>query len=115
MPETRQQNSTRRWHVRHRGRRSQVPIYLRKFLRMFVYQNEWKVLPMAAIIAGLVAMVVRNMLFLSREGTMMGVLALVCVAIWNGWKPTRLKTKTVLGDYHLEQSLANSSDSINLC
>ena len=63
MPETRQQNSTRRWHVRHRGRRSQVPIYLRKFLRMFVYQNEWKVLAMAAVIAGLVAMVVRNISF----------------------------------------------------
>ena len=84
MPETRQQNSTRRWHIRHRGRTSQVSIYLRKFLRMFVYQSEWKVLPMAAVIAGLVAMVIRNMLFLSREGTTMGVLALVCVAIWNG-------------------------------
>ena len=69
---------------RHRSRGSQVSIYLGKFLRMFVYQNEWKVLPMAAVIAGLVAMVIRSMLFQSMEGTMMGTLALTCVGIWNG-------------------------------
>ena len=69
---------------RHRCRGSQVSIYLGKFLRMFVYQNEWKVLPMAAVIAGLVAMVIRSMLFQSMEGTMMGTLALTCVGIWNG-------------------------------
>ena len=84
MPETMVNPSVRRWRIRHRGRFSQVWIYLGKFLRMFIYQNEWKVLPMAAVIAGLVAMVIRSMLFLSKEGTMMGTLALVCVAIWNG-------------------------------
>ena len=84
MPETMVDTSVRRWRIRHRGRFSQVWIYLGKFLRMFIYQNEWKVLPMAAVIAGLVAMVIRSMLFLSKEGTMMGTLALVCVAIWNG-------------------------------
>ena len=84
MPETMVDTSVRRWRIRHRGRSSQVGIYLGKFLRMFIYQNEWKVLPMAAVIAGLVAMVIRSMLFLSKEGTMMGTLALVCVAIWNG-------------------------------
>ena len=84
MPETTVDTSVRRWRIRHRGRSSQVGIYLGKFLRMFIYQNEWKVLPMAAVIAGLVAMVIRSMLFLSKEGTMMGTLALVCVAIWNG-------------------------------
>ena len=84
MPETITNSSARQWRVRHHGRFSQVSIYLGKSLRMFIYQNEWKVLPMAAVIAGLVAMVVRDMLFLSREGTMMGTLALACVAIWNG-------------------------------
>ena len=49
--------------IRHRGRESQVPIYLGKLFRMFVYQNDWKVLPMAAVIAGLVAMVIRNIFF----------------------------------------------------
>ncbi len=70
--------------VRHRGRRSQVPIFLGKFLRMFLYQSDWKVLPMAAVIAALVSMVIRSMLFITMEGTLMGSFALCCVAIWNG-------------------------------
>ena len=70
--------------IRYRGRRSQILIYLGKFLRMFVYQNDWKVLPMAAVIAGLVAMVIKNMFFISMEGTLMASFALTCVGIWNG-------------------------------
>ena len=70
--------------IRYRERGEQVTIYLGKFLRMFVYQNDWKVLPMAAVIAGLVALVVRDMLFRTMEGTLMSAFALVCVAIWNG-------------------------------
>ena len=70
--------------IRYRGRRSQILIYLGKFLRMFVYQNDWKVLPMSAVIAGLVAMVVKNMFFISMEGTLMASFALTCVGIWNG-------------------------------
>ena len=70
--------------VRHRGRGAQIGIYLGKMLRMFVYQNDWKVLPMAALIAGLVGMVVRRRLFLTMEGTLMGSFAMVMVCIWNG-------------------------------
>lgn len=70
--------------IRYTGRVSQVWIYLGKFLRMFVYQNDWKVLPMSAIIAGLVAMVVRSMLFRTMIDTLEGAFALTCVAIWNG-------------------------------
>ena len=70
--------------LRYRGRGAQVRIYLGKFLRMFVYQNDWKVLPMAALIAGLVGMVIRKRLFISMEGTLVGAFAMVCVAIWNG-------------------------------
>ena len=70
--------------IRRRGRRSQILIYLGKFLRMFVYQNDWKVVPMAAVIAGLVAIVIRSMYFRTMEGTLMGAFALACVAIWNG-------------------------------
>ncbi len=70
--------------VRHRGRGSQVSIYFGKLLRMFVYQNDWKVLPMAALIAGLVGMVIRKRFFINMEGTLMGAFSMVCVCIWNG-------------------------------
>ncbi len=74
----------RRFRARHRGRGSQVWIYLGKLLRMFVYQSDWKVLPMAALIAGLVGMVIHKRMFINMEGTLMGAFALVCVCIWNG-------------------------------
>ncbi len=85
MPETNmEQNRQQIELVRHRGRLSQIRIYLGKFLRMFIYQNDWKVLPMAAVIAGLVAMVTQNSFFLTMEGTLMGAFILSCIAIWNG-------------------------------
>ena len=68
----------------HRGRTSQVPIYLKKQLRFFIYESDWKVLVMAAIIAGLVALVIRRKIFVNMEGTLIGAFALTCVAIWNG-------------------------------
>ena len=71
--------------IRHRGRIEQVGIYFMKMLRMFVYQNDWKLLPMAVIIAGLVSLVVKNDFFVTMEGTLKGALALSCVAIWNGF------------------------------
>ncbi len=74
----------RRIAIRHRGRAAQVGIYFGKLLRMFVYQSDWKVLPMAALIAGLVGMVIRKRMFINMEGTLMGSFALVCVCIWNG-------------------------------
>ena len=77
-------NTSRRMKLRHRGRGAQVWIYLGKMLRMFVYQNDWKVLPMAALIAGLVGMVIRKRLFLNMEGSLMGAFAMVMVCIWNG-------------------------------
>ncbi len=70
--------------MRHRGRISQVNIYFGKFVRIFIYQNDWKVLPMAAVIAGMVSLVIRHRFRLNMEGTLMGALALACVAIWNG-------------------------------
>ena len=71
--------------LKHRGRLSQLFIYLGKFLRMFVYQSDWKVIPMGAIIAGVVTFVVGQNMFVTQEGTLMGVFALVCVCIWNGF------------------------------
>ncbi len=63
----------------------QIPIYLGKFFRMFIYMDDWKVLPMAAIIAGLVAFVAGKNMFVSMEGCMMGSLAMTCICIWNGF------------------------------
>jgi len=66
------------------GRVSQIGIYFRKFLRMFVYQSDWKVLPISAVIVALVTLVVGKNMFLTQEGTTFGTFALTCVCIWNG-------------------------------
>jgi len=84
MAEMKENASSRKMKIRYRGRVSQVGIYLGKLLRMFIYQSDWKVLPMAALIAGLVGLVIRNKLFLTMEGSLMGAFSLVCVCIWNG-------------------------------
>ena len=70
--------------VRHRDRVSQIPIYLGKQLRFFINESDWKVIPMAAIIAGLVALVIRNKMFLNMEGSLIGAFALTCIGLWNG-------------------------------
>ena len=85
MAEMSVKNKSRRFfRFRHRGRVAQVGIYLGKLIRMFVYQNDWKVLPMAALIGGLVGMVIRRRLFITMEGTLLGGFAMVMVCIWNG-------------------------------
>ena len=71
--------------IRYNGRIRQTFIYLGKLLRMFIYQNDWKVLPMAAIIAGMVTFAVGNNIFKTQEGTLSGCFSLVCVCIWNGF------------------------------
>ena len=71
--------------LQYTGRLLQVRIYLGKFLRMFVFQNDWKILPMGAIIAAVVTFVIGTNLFQTQEGTKIGVFALVCVCIWNGF------------------------------
>ena len=69
---------------RHRDRISQIPIYLGKQFRFFINESDWKVLPMAAVIAILVAVVIRTRLFTSMEGCLISSFALACVALWNG-------------------------------
>ncbi len=71
--------------VRYKGRWAQTRIYLGKLLRMFVYQNDWKVLPMGAFIAAVVTLVVGANMFVTQEGTINGAFALTCVCIWNGF------------------------------
>ena len=84
MPENVKEKTSRRMKIRHRQRGPQVWIYLGKLLRMFVYQTDWKVLPMSAMIAGLVGLVTRKTCYLNMEGTLMGAFAMTCVCIWNG-------------------------------
>ncbi len=69
----------------YRGRGYQTCIYLGKLFRMFLFQNDWKVLPMSAVIAGLVSFAVGQNLFKTMEGTLMGTFALSCVCVWNGF------------------------------
>ena len=71
--------------VKYRGRFAQMRIYLGKLLRMFAYQNDWKVLPMGAFIAAVVTLVVGANMFVNQEGTINGAFALTCVCIWNGF------------------------------
>ena len=85
MSETRAEKDAKRlFKARYRGRFAQIWIYLARHLAMFMYQSDWKVLPMAALIAGLVGMVIRNRLFITMEGTLLGGFAMVMVCIWNG-------------------------------
>ena len=84
MPEERRQNPFRRIRMRYRGRVSQIQIYLGKMLRMFLYQSDWKVLPMSAMVAGLVGLVIRKRFFATMEGTLMSALAVTCLCLWNG-------------------------------
>ena len=84
MAEMKETRTKRVRRVHHTGRGSQVGIYLGKQLRFFINESDWKVLPMAAIIAGLVAMVIRRRVFVNMEGALIGGFALACVAIWNG-------------------------------
>lgn len=71
--------------TKHTGRIPQTIIYLGKLFRMFIFQNDWKVLPMAAIIAGLISFAVGKDLFKTMEGTIMGTFAISCICIWNGF------------------------------
>ncbi len=85
MPRKQVARKEARIQTRYRGRLDQVRIYLGKFLRMFIYQNDWKVLPMTVLVAGLVGLVIRRDFMVSMEGTLKGALALACVSIWNGF------------------------------
>ena len=71
--------------TRYIGRCEQTAIYLGKLFRMFLFQNDWKVLPMSALIAGVVTIVVGMNIFITMEGTLLGAFALSCICVWNGF------------------------------
>ena len=68
----------------YKSRAEQVPVYLGKQFRLMFTEKNWKVLPMAAIIAFLVVYVLGQKMFRNMEFTKYGSLAVVCVCIWNG-------------------------------
>ena len=68
----------------YRGRLGQIPIYLGKCFRSFLYMDDWKMLPMAAVISGIVSLVACQYLFKTMEGTTTGGFTLICVCIWIG-------------------------------
>lgn len=70
--------------VKYCGRCGQMLIYLRRAFRLCVTQSDWKVLPMSALIAGLVTYVIGGTIFVNQERTLLGAFALACVGIWNG-------------------------------
>ena len=84
MAETGANYSERVLTIRHRGRIKQIGIFFWKFLRMFVYQSDWKFLPMAALIAGLVGFALGADFGSNMEGTLTAAFAVICVCIWNG-------------------------------
>ena len=69
---------------RYRGRLSQTGICFGKLVRIFFFQTDWKTLPMAALIAGLVTFAIGTNMFKTQEGTFNGCFSFVCVSIWIG-------------------------------
>ena len=84
MPEEKTNVNPRQVRMRHLGRRGQIGVYFWKLLRMFLYQSDWLVLPMSALIAGLVGMVIAGRYHVYMEGTAMSSLAITCACLWNG-------------------------------
>ena len=70
--------------VGYKSRLEQIPVYLGKQFRLMIYEKNWKVLIMAAIISVLVVYVFGDAMFRNMEYTKYGSLAIVCVCIWNG-------------------------------
>ena len=77
-------NNTIQLKLRHASGLEQIGIYFGKFLRMFIYQNDWLMVMMAALVAVLVGFALGGDFRVTREGTLTGGFAVVCVCIWNG-------------------------------
>ena len=84
MADSNHNDSTNKLNIRYMGRLGQAVVYFGKLVRVFIYQNDWITLPMSALIAGLVSLALGKDFGVTKEGTLMGVFALVCVCLWNG-------------------------------
>ncbi len=70
--------------VQHKSGLEQIGIYFGKFLRSFIYQNDWIKLFMSMLIAILVGFALSGDFRVTREGTLTGGFAVICVCLWNG-------------------------------
>lgn len=70
--------------IRHAGGFEQIKIYLGKCIRMLKFQNDWVMIVMAVLVALLVGFALGGDFRVTREGTLTGGFALVCVCLWNG-------------------------------
>ena len=70
--------------VQHKSGLEQIGIYFGKFLRSFLYQNDWIKLFMSMLIAILVGFALSGDFRVTREGTLTGGFAVICVCLWNG-------------------------------
>ena len=77
-------SSKRHLTIRHCGRFQQIGVFFVKFFRLFIYQRDWIVLPMAALVGGIVGFVISSYFMMTMEGTMTGAFVLVCICVWNG-------------------------------
>ena len=66
------------------GRLGQVGACIWRLFKAVIFDNDWMVFPLSAIIIGVIAYIVSDDLFLTMEGTLKGTYAIVILAIWNG-------------------------------
>ncbi|MCR4891743.1 MAG: ATP-binding cassette domain-containing protein [Lachnospiraceae bacterium] len=67
------------------GRLGQIKVYFWKQVRIFRNEKNWKVFPMAALIAFLVSYVLGYRMFRNMEGTRLGGMGIISICIWNGF------------------------------
>ncbi len=84
MADSNKNGSENKLNIRYMGRFGQAGVIFGKLLRVFIFQSDWITIPMAALIAGLVSIALGQDFGKTKEGTLMGVFALVCVCLWNG-------------------------------
>ena len=66
------------------GRFRQVFTHFGKQLRFFLSGGGWKAVLMASVIAVLIGLAIKNSLFITMEGSLIGALVLTFMCIWNG-------------------------------
>lgn len=71
--------------IQYTGRLRQTRIYLGKLFRIFIFERDWKVLPMSAAVSLMVSYVLGIYMFANMERLQASAFAMVCVCIWNGF------------------------------
>ncbi|MBQ1489412.1 MAG: ABC transporter permease [Eubacterium sp.] len=66
------------------GRLGQIKIYVGKFYRLFMNEKNWKLFIFAGIVAGLIALVLGDDMFVVKEATRTDFFAIICACLWIG-------------------------------